>query len=370
MTDRELKRLSREDLLEMLVTQSREVERLKREKNILITQLKCLKKDFEMTDSLRFDLVRRGIMKPGQDIREVQAELDDLIRRCESGEFTEWVIQQAEIARAEAEAAAEAAEEAEEAEEAEGTAKSDEVTPDEQPADEEAADNVKRNEAAENHGSRKRRRRGKRRNRRMKESTVEEHGTAREDLDAGSGNEAPEAGTGEEHGTAKIDLSVENGNEIPQEDIGEEREEQYAKDVTSLETGENDNADGSDSGANTGAESGIDNRIVFRLRQKANEWRRHAATRQVRNVGEHAADDADIYEDHFAEEDGYEEPAAEASFANDTHTAVDASGAADESNVDSVAVGDDEREPKTDTAEMNRMQEALAWAKVRFGGKK
>ena len=36
MTDKELRKLSREDLLEMLVSQSKEVERLKEEKNSLI----------------------------------------------------------------------------------------------------------------------------------------------------------------------------------------------------------------------------------------------------------------------------------------------------------------------------------------------
>ena len=52
MTDKELRKLSREDLLEMLVSQSKEVERLKEEKISLIKQLKYFQEEFQKVGSL------------------------------------------------------------------------------------------------------------------------------------------------------------------------------------------------------------------------------------------------------------------------------------------------------------------------------
>ena len=87
MTDKELRKLSREDLLEMLVTQSKEVERLKQEKVTLINQLKYYQSEFRKIGSLDAILVRMGC-QPSDNGNTLESSLDALIREYESEEST------------------------------------------------------------------------------------------------------------------------------------------------------------------------------------------------------------------------------------------------------------------------------------------
>ena len=87
MTDKELRKLSREDLLEMLVTQSKEVERLKQEKVTLINQLKYYQSEFRKIGSLDAILIRMGC-QPAVNTITVESALDVLLREYESEEST------------------------------------------------------------------------------------------------------------------------------------------------------------------------------------------------------------------------------------------------------------------------------------------
>ena len=87
MTDKELRKLSREDLLEMLVTQSKEVERLKQEKATLINQLRYYQSEFRKIGSLDAILVRMGC-QPADNGSTLESSLDALIREYESEEST------------------------------------------------------------------------------------------------------------------------------------------------------------------------------------------------------------------------------------------------------------------------------------------
>ena len=87
MTDKELRKLSREDLLEMLVTQSKEVERLKQEKATLINQLRYYQSEFRKIGSLDAILVRMGC-QPSDNGNTLESSLDALIREYESEEST------------------------------------------------------------------------------------------------------------------------------------------------------------------------------------------------------------------------------------------------------------------------------------------
>lgn len=86
MTEKEFKKLSREDLLELLVSQNREAERLDQEILILTDQLKRLKNDFDKTETLYNTLARYNIVLPNRNIDAVRQELVAVIRKCQSGE--------------------------------------------------------------------------------------------------------------------------------------------------------------------------------------------------------------------------------------------------------------------------------------------
>lgn len=82
--DKDLKKLSREDLLEMLVNQSREVERLKKERDILLSQLRRIKGEFSKVDSLNAVLGRMGISSSGYNVTTQIAEIDEILSRVEA----------------------------------------------------------------------------------------------------------------------------------------------------------------------------------------------------------------------------------------------------------------------------------------------
>ena len=88
MTDKELRKLSREDLLEMLVSQSKEVERLKEEKISLIKQLKYFQEEFQKVGSLDAILMNNS-SSPG-------TALDELIRQYENEESTSEFFEEPE----------------------------------------------------------------------------------------------------------------------------------------------------------------------------------------------------------------------------------------------------------------------------------
>ena len=87
MTDKELRKLSREDLLEMLVSQSKEVERLKEEKISLIKQLKYFQGEFQKAASLDAILSRMGY-PPMNNSSSPETALDELLHQYESEEST------------------------------------------------------------------------------------------------------------------------------------------------------------------------------------------------------------------------------------------------------------------------------------------
>ena len=103
MTDKELRKLSREDLLEMLVTQSKEVERLKQEKVTLINQLKYYQSEFRKIGSLDAILVRMGC-QPADNGSTLESSLDALIREYESEESTSEIFENDETIDSEGEA--------------------------------------------------------------------------------------------------------------------------------------------------------------------------------------------------------------------------------------------------------------------------
>lgn len=86
MTEKDFKKLNREDLLELLVGQNREAEKLDQEILILRDQLKRLKDDFDKTETLYNTLTRHNIVPPNRNIDTVRQELVAVIRKCESGE--------------------------------------------------------------------------------------------------------------------------------------------------------------------------------------------------------------------------------------------------------------------------------------------
>ena len=103
MTDKELRKLSREDLLEMLVTQSKEVERLKQEKVTLINQLKYYQSEFRKIGSLDAILIRMGC-QPAVNTITVESALDVLLREYESEESTSEIFENDETVDSEGEA--------------------------------------------------------------------------------------------------------------------------------------------------------------------------------------------------------------------------------------------------------------------------
>ena len=103
MTDKELRKLSREDLLEMLVTQSKEVERLKQEKVTLINQLKYYQSEFRKIGSLDAILIRMGC-QPADNGSTLESSLDALIREYESEESTSEIFENDETIDSEGEA--------------------------------------------------------------------------------------------------------------------------------------------------------------------------------------------------------------------------------------------------------------------------
>ena len=92
MTDKELRKLSREDLLEMLVTQSKEVERLKQEKATLINQLRYYQSEFQKIGSLDAILIRMGC-QPADNSNKLESALDALLREYESEESTSEIFE-------------------------------------------------------------------------------------------------------------------------------------------------------------------------------------------------------------------------------------------------------------------------------------
>lgn len=86
MTEKDFKKLNREDLLELLVSQNREAEKLDQEILILRDQLKRLKDDFDKTETLYNTLTRYNIVLPNRNIDTVRQELVAVIRKCQSGE--------------------------------------------------------------------------------------------------------------------------------------------------------------------------------------------------------------------------------------------------------------------------------------------
>lgn len=103
MTDKELRKLSREDLLEMLVTQSKEVERLKQEKVTLINQLKYYQSEFRKIGSLDAILIRMGC-QPAVNTITLESALDVLLREYESEESTSEIFENDETVDSEGEA--------------------------------------------------------------------------------------------------------------------------------------------------------------------------------------------------------------------------------------------------------------------------
>ena len=102
MTEKDFKRLSREDLLELLVGQNREAERLEQEILILTDQLKRLKTDFDKTETLYNALARYSIVLPNRNVDAVRQELTGVIRKCQSGEIrAEFEREVANISNAE-----------------------------------------------------------------------------------------------------------------------------------------------------------------------------------------------------------------------------------------------------------------------------
>ena len=81
--DNDLKKLSREDLLEMLVNQSREVERLKNERDILVSQLRHMKGEFSKVDSLNVVLGRMGIPSSGYNVTKNIVEINEFLSQVE-----------------------------------------------------------------------------------------------------------------------------------------------------------------------------------------------------------------------------------------------------------------------------------------------
>ena len=92
MTDKELRKLSREDLLEMLVSQSKEVERLKEEK---IKQLKYFQGEFQKVGSLDAILIRMGYPSMNNS-SSPETALDELIRQYENEESTSEFFEEPE----------------------------------------------------------------------------------------------------------------------------------------------------------------------------------------------------------------------------------------------------------------------------------
>ena len=87
MTEKDFKRLSREDLLELLVGQNREAEKLGQEILVLTEQLKRLKTDLDKTEALYRVLARYNVVLPDQNIDAVRRELSAFILKCDSGEL-------------------------------------------------------------------------------------------------------------------------------------------------------------------------------------------------------------------------------------------------------------------------------------------
>ena len=101
MTDKELRKLSREDLLEMLVVQSREVERLKKERGILISQLRYYKAEFEKAGSLDAILSRLGYPAPENIGSEHISALDEHLLLFENEQSTSEIFENEDTAGAE-----------------------------------------------------------------------------------------------------------------------------------------------------------------------------------------------------------------------------------------------------------------------------
>lgn len=97
MTDKELRKLSREDLLEMLVNQSKEVERLKQEKTVLISQLRHFQAEFQKIGSLDAILNRLGY-QPVANTGTTYSALEELLRQYENEESTSELFEKEEVA--------------------------------------------------------------------------------------------------------------------------------------------------------------------------------------------------------------------------------------------------------------------------------
>lgn len=81
MTERELKRLSREDLLALLVSQSREVEQLREEKTILLSQLSNLRDEFHKAGMLDYAMGQLGFPMADAHAGNMAAAIDEVIAR-------------------------------------------------------------------------------------------------------------------------------------------------------------------------------------------------------------------------------------------------------------------------------------------------
>lgn len=88
MADKELRKLSREDLLKMLVNQSREVKRLKQDRDNLISQLRYFRNEFDKVGSLDAIISRLGIPSFNSEPDHESSALEELLRYFEEEETT------------------------------------------------------------------------------------------------------------------------------------------------------------------------------------------------------------------------------------------------------------------------------------------
>lgn len=89
MTEKEIRRLGRDDLLNMLVSQSSEVRRLRGERDSLITQLRYFEGEFNRVGSLDAILGKMGIRVDAADGAEHISALEELLRQFENEETTQ-----------------------------------------------------------------------------------------------------------------------------------------------------------------------------------------------------------------------------------------------------------------------------------------
>lgn len=88
MTDKELRKLRREDLLEMLVNQSREVKELKQERDTLISQVRHFKGEFDKVGSLDAILSRLGVPAGSAQTTGQISSMEALLRQFEEEDTT------------------------------------------------------------------------------------------------------------------------------------------------------------------------------------------------------------------------------------------------------------------------------------------